>query len=405
MNNLNHSIFVHQPDPGIKLQNLSGVKLEVLDNSDPLQLYFSNGLSRAKVENGEIHLTLDQLNGTDTSKFKRIYVHNNQQIENLTNVNLQPPIKTITSEKSPTGRKNYQQFYKKVDNKWVCLSCDTCYDSTHGIHYHLNNTICGFGNKERVAAKKDFTRFYTRDNDKFVCLGCSQRYETIRGVHYHLNNKKCGKMTPDQFLMQPVIVNQSLKNETTNEFNGGIKIAVPKRNYLKYYRKEEKTCICESCGARYQSIHGMHNHLNSTKCGFGDKFKSSPKANYTNFYHKVGEKLVCNSCQITYSSMHGMHYHLNSTKCGFGEKDRVMQKRSYQDFYTKEEKSFVCNHCHFKVEYLQGIHRHLRACPGYATFTDHIMSNTPIVKTPKVVKTIVYSDNGNMNYIGHDESL
>merc|ERR1719348_2836619 len=154
--------------------------------------------------------------------------------------------------------------------------------------------------------------------------------------------------------MQPVIVNQSLKSENTND--GGIKIAVPKRNYLKYYRKEDKTCICESCGARYQSIHGMHNHL-------------------------------------------------NSTKCGFGEKDRVMQKRSYQDFYTKEDKSFVCNHCHFKVEYLQGIHRHLRACPGYATFTDHIMSNTPIVKTPKVVKTIVYSDSGNMNYIGHDESL
>ena len=306
-------------------------------------------------------------------------------------------------------RKSYQQFYRKVDNKWICLSCNTQYDSTHGIHYHLNHTICGFGDKERVAPKKDFRGYYTRDNDKFVCLGCSQRYETIRGVHYHLNNKKCGKLSPDQFQIQPVFVLPQVKPEETPP-DGGIKIASPKRNYLKFYKKQDKVCICFGCGSRYHSIHGMHNHLNSTKCGFGEKFRSTPKTSYTQFYRKEEDKLICNCCNITYNSMHGMHYHLNSTKCGFGAKDRVATKRSYQDFYTKENKSFVCNHCHYRVEYLQGIHRHLRNCPGYNSYpnpSEPSLEDTTINidKSPKIVKTIIYSENENMNYIGHDASL
>ena len=309
-------------------------------------------------------------------------------------------------------RKNYQQFYKKIDGKLVCSSCSSQYDSTHGIHYHLNHTVCGFGEKERVAPKKDFRGLYTRDNNKFVCLGCSQRYETIRGVHYHLNNKKCGKISPDEF-QDPLILSETVDSKTITSEASNTYINVPsnskrnfpKRNYLQFYKKEGKLCICHGCGSKYQSIHGIHNHLNSTKCGFGEKFKSSPKTSYTQFYRKEEDQLICISCNVSYLSMHGMHYHLNSTKCGFGDKEGTTQKRNYQDFYTKEESSFICNHCNFKVEYLQGIHRHLRNCPGYSDFKEPDEDATIFESPSKVIKTIIYSENENMNYIGHDECL
>ena len=390
MNSLTHSVFVSEPDIEVhEVQDIRDIKLEVIE-PEPLQLYLTNGLARAKVENGEIHLTLDQLNSVN---HKKIFFHgHNNQTE---------------SEKGHTSRKNYQQFYKKVEGKLVCLSCDSQYDSTHGIHYHLNHTVCGFGDKEKVAPKKDFRGYYARDNDKFVCLGCSQRYETIRGVHYHLNNKKCGKLSPDKFQLQSVISQLSPQSSAPldrSSTEDGVQKTSAKKNYLKFYKKEGKTCVCIGCDTRYQSIHGMHNHLNSTKCGFGEKFKSSPKTSYVQFYRKEEEQLICNSCNITYSSMHGMHYHLNSTTCGFGVKEGVVQKRNYQDSYTKEDNKYICNHCSFKVEYLQGIHRHLRNCCGYVDLTDKDEDITP-VKSSKVLKTIIFSGNENMNYIGHDESL
>ena len=46
------------------------MKIEVIE-SDPLQLYFSsNGVGTAKMETGEIHLTLDQLNG----KYRQVWI-------------------------------------------------------------------------------------------------------------------------------------------------------------------------------------------------------------------------------------------------------------------------------------------------------------------------------------------
>ena len=315
-------------------------------------------------------------------------------------------------------RRNYQQFYRKELDKWVCLTCETKYDSTHGIHYHLNHTTCGFGDKERMAPKKDFKCFYTRENDKFVCVNCSQRYDTIRGVHYHLNNKKCGQIPPRNLL--PI----QLDAPHSSQIKGKRSQSGPKRNYLKFYRKEENVCVCLTCGSRYQSVHGMHNHLNLTKCGFGEKFKSNPKTNYTQFYRKEDEKLICNSCGIHYSSMHGMHYHLNSTKCGYGAKDKVTPKRNYQDFYSKVDNSYVCNHCQYKIEYLQGIHRHLRGCSGVSQGHGSVMmADTPQeeritiispapseqlseVKHYKQVTVTAHTVSAdNLSFIGHDDSL
>ena len=382
-----HSVFVSESD--IEIQDIRDIKLEVIE-PEPLQFYFTDGSATTKLENSEIHLTLDQLNNVQE---KFIFDGESHRSE---------------TEKGPALRKNYQQFYKKVEGKLVCLSCGSQYDSTHGIHYHLNHTICGFGDREKVAQKKDFRGYYARDNDKFVCLGCSQRYETIRGVHYHLNNKKCGKLSPDKFQLHSVISKLYPQSSVSLERScseDGEQRSPTKKNYLKFYKKEGKMCVCNGCDSRYQSIHGMHNHLNSTKCGFGNKFKSSPKTSYVQFYRKEEEQLICNNCKISYSSMHGMHYHLNSTTCGFGVKEGVAQKRNYQDSYTKEENTYICNHCSFKVEYLQGMHRHLRNCCGVTEINDEVETAKTIKSVQKVIKPVIFSGNENMNYIGHDESL
>ena len=91
---LNHSIFVHETDKVQTVETISNVKLEVIEPVEPLHLYFTNGIARANVENGEIHLTLDQLNGAGT-KYKKIYISDDQNVAGETQIEV---------EKSPTGR-------------------------------------------------------------------------------------------------------------------------------------------------------------------------------------------------------------------------------------------------------------------------------------------------------------
>jgi len=379
------------------------VKLEVLEN-EALAVYLSpektNTKNGVKMEPGQFPYNLDDLTGpslTDQSRYHRPIwtLMNAGHLKAENNF-----VYSQTKEKSSSPRRNYQQFYRKEYDKWICVTCETRYDSTHGIHYHLNHTTCGFGDKEKITPKKDFRGFYIREEDKFICLGCSQRYDTIRGVHYHLSNKKCGS---------------EVKNKVGNPYPKQIgekqkRPPGPKKNYLQFYRKEDKICICYGCGTQYQSVHGMHNHLNSTKCGFGDKFKSNPKTSYTQFYRKEDDKLICIACEIQYNSMHGMHYHLNSTKCGFGAKEKVTPKKNYQEFYTRVENSFFCNRCNFKIEYLQGIHRHLRSCCGLHNVMEDLNDSSSINKEEEVeLKTNNASEDNffetNMNYIGHDENL
>lgn len=141
-----------------------------------------------------------------------------------------------------------------------------------------------------------------------------------------------------------------------------------RKNYKQFYRKEENICICIGCGTRYYSIHGMHNHLNNTRCGFGDKYVSRPKTNYLDLYRKEDEnRFVCLGCENTYNSMHGLHYHLNRTRCGFGHKEGMQTKRNYMGLYTRSETIpplFSCNSCGHTMGYLTGIHRHLKECPS-----------------------------------------
>jgi len=379
----------------------SDVKLEVLEN-DALTVYLSPEETTAnygvKMEPSESPYSLNNLTDTsysDQARYRPIWTIVNA--ENIKAENSFGISKVKNKNSSP--RRNYQQFYRKEDDKWICLTCETRYDSTHGIHYHLNHTTCGFGDKEKITPKKDFRGFYLREDDKFICLGCDQRYDTIRGVHYHLSNKKCGSEVKNKVgNPQPKLVGEKQKRPPA-----------PKKNYLQFYKKEDKMCICSGCGTQYQSVHGMHNHLNSTKCGFGDKFKSNPKTSYTQFYRREEDKLICIACEVQYNSMHGMHYHLNSTKCGFGAKEKVTPKKNYQEFYTKFENSFVCNKCNFKIEYLQGIHRHIRSCCDLSSGMGGSNNGSVNTEDEEDLKSSNETDTNffeaNMNYIGHDETL
>ena len=127
---------------------------------------------------------------------------------------------------------------------------------------------------------------------------------------------------------------------------------------------------------------------------------------------------MCIACGIQYNSMHGMHYHLNSTKCGFGAKEKVTPKTNYQEFYTKVESSFFCNRCDFRIEYLQGIHRHLRICAGIHSASQvhmpNVLEDTSDDLNQKIKEEKVFPTSNElatnffettMNYIGHDESL
>ena len=52
------------------------VKIEVIE-SDPLHLYFSSNVNN-KMDTGEIHLTLDQLNG----KYRQVWIESQDDIAN-----------------------------------------------------------------------------------------------------------------------------------------------------------------------------------------------------------------------------------------------------------------------------------------------------------------------------------
>ena len=68
------TVFTHFiSSPQVK----NDVKIEVIE-SDPLHLYFSSNVGNNKMDSGEIHLTLDQLNG----KYRQVWIETPEDIGN-----------------------------------------------------------------------------------------------------------------------------------------------------------------------------------------------------------------------------------------------------------------------------------------------------------------------------------
>jgi hypothetical protein len=246
---------------------------------------------------------------------------------------------------------NYKSMYMKDAGQLICCGCGSVYNSEHGMHYHLKLTTCGFGTKEKSPPKKDYTPFYKVENNIHICLVCGVNYDTIRGMHYHLQ-KKCGAAAQAKVYSPKLVTSKEL-------------ISTPreKKNYKQFYRKEDdSTFNCLGCETVYQSSRGVHSHLNTTKCGFGDKFRSPPKTCYLKMYRREGDQFVCLGCGKSYGSNRGVHHHLNNTKCGFGEKENGPPRRNYTSLYNKEDGLYECKRCAFKVPYIHGIHRHIKSC-------------------------------------------
>ena len=208
-------------------------------------------------------------------------------------------------------KNDYKSLYMKEGGQLICCGCGTVYHSEHGMYYHLKGTKCGYGDKEKPTPKKDFTPFYKVENCIYICLVCGVNYDSIRGMHYHLN-KKCGADAKLKVFHPKSPTSDGQKKSPSGE----------KKNYKQFYRKEDNsTFTCLGCETVYYSSHGVHSHLNKTKCGFGDKFRSPPKTCYLQLYRRVGDQWFCLGCGLIYGSSTGVHHHLNNTRCGFGEKE------------------------------------------------------------------------------------
>ena len=250
-------------------------------------------------------------------------------------------------------KQNYKSLYVKEAGQIVCCGCGSVYQSERGMHYHLKLTTCGFGTKDKSPPKKDYTPFYKVENSIHICLVCGVNYDTIRGMHYHLQ-KKCGANAQAKvFSPKPGTSEDGLKRSPPRE----------KKNYKQFYsKKDDSTFMCLGCETVYQSSNGVHSHLNTTKCGFGDKFRSPPKTSYLQLYKREGGQFVCLGCGKIYWSGTGVHHHLNNTRCGFGEKENGSPRMNYTSLYNKEEDSYKCKKCAFTVPYIRGIHRHIKSC-------------------------------------------
>lgn len=244
---------------------------------------------------------------------------------------------------------NYKTLYMKSDGQLTCCGCGIAYQSERGIYHHLNQTICGFGTKERTLHKKDWDPFYKIENNIFICVVCNVNYDTIRGMHYHLK-RKCG-------------VDAKLKVFSPKVNKERVISSPDKRDFKQFYKKEEdSTLTCLGCATVYHSMKGIKSHLKTTKCGFGDRFRSPPKTNYLQLYSKEGEQYICNRCGRVYNSSRGVHHHLKSTRCGFGEKEGCSPRNNYTAMYSNVDGQYECKRCGFKIAYMQGMHNHLKTC-------------------------------------------
>jgi len=313
-------------------------------------------------------------------------------------------------------------LFRRDGTKWECLGCSSIYDSNHGLYYHLKTTKCGFGQKDRGKPKAKWNQYYSKQGDAFSCIACGKIYETIRGIHYHLSKTSvscavpgaCGEMAKREEGSGPkmswssfytrreelfVCLTCDKEYESVNGMHYHLKTTpacttnfvvvkqeeevVPqleeevegrpmpsyRRDYRHLYSKGPQGELeCLACGVQYLSVHGLHCHLNTTSCGFGEKSsKGRIKTSYAGLYRKESDScFVCLGCGSPYSSMHGLHYHLNRTRCGYGEQEKCQTKRNYKGLYVRQADSlYHClgPGCGYAISYLTGMHRHLRECP------------------------------------------
>ena len=240
-------------------------------------------------------------------------------------------------QKEGIQKGKHKGLYRKENSEYVCCTCKSRYKSISGIYTHLNTMVCGHGTKKREETRnfKLDLGLYSSEGSQFQCTGCMKRYNSLAGVHKHLEtNDECGLRTPQ--------IEEQMKSVK--------KKPVPTKNFKDLYIKEDGQFICLACEAYYQSIRGIHHHLN--------KNCKAVKGKHKGLYRKENSEYVCCTCKSRYKSLSGIYTHLNTMVCGHGTKKRE-EKRNFRDLYIKEDGKFICLVCAANYQSIKGIHYHL----------------------------------------------
>ena len=237
-----------------------------------------------------------------------------ERIKNMTNsrLNKQKGMSELTElneDVQKSRNKNYKDFYKKSETIFICIKCETTYQSQTGIQMHLKKTTCGFGEMEAKNPRANHTSFYSRDERGYVCDTCKKTFQSGRGIYYHISKTKCSyqeKNTNQKRGKQIVVLD---KKQTSSAKEG-------KQMYRSLYYRNGDHFVCKTCDRGFESGRGIHYHLNKTLCGFGEKDAKETRQNYLGLYTKDEGLYTCINCDSTYMSDRGIYSHLNRTHCG-----------------------------------------------------------------------------------------
>ena len=86
------------------------------------------------------------------------------------------------------SKRNFKDLYIKQDERYICLACESYYQSVRGVHHHLINKPCGFGEEKD---KKSLKEFYVKSAGKYSCSKCTSEFDHYVGIWRHL--KTCIK--------------------------------------------------------------------------------------------------------------------------------------------------------------------------------------------------------------------
>ena len=219
------------------------------------------------------------------------------KIELNNDVEEQVEVKSVNPFREDESKVKQQQavrgknkgLYKKENSEYVCCSCNSRYKSISGMNNHFNTMVCGFGTKTEKKVKRSYLGLYSSEGSQFQCTGCMKKYNSIRGVHRHLE-------THDECGLRTIPLNDEMKSVK--------KKPVPTKNFKDLYIKQDGQFICLACEAYYQSIKGIHHHLNKKSCWL-DKQKSLKE-----LYMKDGTKYFCSKCSSEFNNYFGVWRHL-----------------------------------------------------------------------------------------------
>ena len=192
----------------------------------------------------------------------------------------------------------YSGLFRRVEGVRRCLACPSTFLSDQGVYRHLATKVCGFGPGEVGAPKRDWSPLYRREGGLLRCSSCLLEFHQMHQVHRHLASSPCGAAVEVQGASPRALVPQPREG---------------RRSYQGMYKQTSSSSwACSSCGLAFMSQHGVHNHLQRTTCGFGERPPSGGRRSLRSHYRREGGEHLCSHCTAVYRSIRGVHNHLST---------------------------------------------------------------------------------------------